>query len=68
MYDLHSGKAKRNTLKRNTLIRIVLLPSHGQILCILFKKGTKILSDVDAIARIEIDNTVDEKIFELNEN
>jgi len=33
--------------------------------CILFKKGTKIHSDLDGIMRIEFDNFVEEKILEL---
>jgi predicted nucleotide-binding protein len=36
-----------------------------QKVCILFKKGTKIPSDLDGITRIEFDNTVDEKILEI---
>jgi len=33
--------------------------------CILFKKGTKIHSDLDGIIRIEFDNSIEEKIVEI---
>jgi hypothetical protein len=33
--------------------------------CILFKHGTRIHSDLDGISRIEFDSSVDEKIDEI---
>lgn len=36
-----------------------------QRVCILFKKGTKIHSDLDGIIRIEFDNSIEEKIVEI---
>jgi len=38
---------------------------NRQRVCILFKKGTKIHSDLDGIIRIEFDNSIEEKIVEI---